>query len=118
MTEILRPSLYGSQHPIDILQETPATARRPVIVVGHCCESGDILTPAPGDSEALATRDLPDARPGDLVLIGGAGAYCSAMAAKNYNSFPEAPEVLVKQDGSLQLIRKRQTLAQILANEQ
>jgi diaminopimelate decarboxylase len=118
MTEILSPSLYGSQHPIDILQETPATARRPVIVVGHCCESGDILTPAPGDAEALATRDLPDARPGDLVLIGGAGAYCSAMAAKNYNSFPEAPEVLVKQDGSLQLIRKRQTLAQILANEQ
>jgi diaminopimelate decarboxylase len=117
MTEILRPSLYGSQHPIDILQETPNATRQPVIVVGHCCESGDILTPAPGDSEALATRELLDAQPGDLVLIGGAGAYCSAMAAKNYNSFPEAPEVMVKRDGSVHLIRKRQTLSQILANE-
>lgn len=117
MTEILRPSLYGSQHPIDLLQDAPDEARQPVIVVGHCCESGDILTPAPGDAEALATRELPVARPGDLILIGGAGAYCSTMAAKNYNSFPEAPEVLIKTDGTLSLIRKRQTLSQILANE-
>lgn len=117
MTEILRPSLYGSQHPVDILQETPGSTRKAAIVVGHCCESGDILTPAPGDAEALATRTLPEAQTGDLVLIGGAGAYCSAMAAKNYNSFPEAPEVLLKADGNFSLIRKRQTLTQILANE-
>lgn len=117
MTEILRPSLYGAQHPIDILQAEPAAERRPAIVVGHCCESGDILTPAPGDPEALATRDLPKATIGDFALVGGAGAYCAAMSAKNYNSFPEAPEVLLKADGSIQVIRKRQTLAQILANE-
>ena len=117
MTEILRPSLYGSQHPIDIIRESPGKERKPAIVVGHCCESGDILTPADGDSEALAPRDLPPAEPGDLVLIGGAGAYCSAMAAKNYNSFPEAPEVLLRETGEIRLIRRRQSLAQILQNE-
>lgn len=117
MTEILRPSLYGSQHPIAILGEAPSPRRQPVIVVGHCCESGDILTPAPGDPEALAPRDLPVAQTGDFALIGGAGAYCSAMSAKNYNSFPEAPEVLIWKDGSTRLIRKRQSLEQILANE-
>ncbi len=48
MTEILRPSLYGAQHPIEVV---PAVRqkRRPgeYVVVGHCCESGDVLTPAP-----------------------------------------------------------------------
>lgn len=117
MTEILRPSLYGAQHPIEILGKPLDAALSPAIVVGHCCESGDILTPAPGDPEALQPRPLPEAVPGDLVLIGGAGAYCSAMSAKNYNSFPEAPEVLLMEDGSWQLIRRRQSLEQILANE-
>jgi diaminopimelate decarboxylase len=116
MTEILRPSLYGAQHPIAVLGADPSQTE-PVIVVGHCCESGDILTPARGDPEALQPRQLPKAGIGDLVLIGGAGAYCASMSAKNYNSFPEAPEVLSHPDGSLQVIRKRQTLDQILANE-
>ena len=40
-------------------------------------------------------------------MIGGAGAYCSSMSTKNYNSFPEAPEVLVHNDGKLSLIRRR-----------
>jgi len=39
------------------------------------------------------------------------------MPAKNYNSFPEAPEVLLREDGSLILIRRRQTLEQMLENE-
>jgi len=52
MTEVTRPSLYGAQHPIDVL----AAGREPakVVFVGPCCESGDILTPAPGDPETLA----------------------------------------------------------------
>jgi diaminopimelate decarboxylase len=86
-------------------------------VVGHCCESGDVLTPSPGNPEALDPRTLPKARIGDLLVVGGAGAYCSAMAAKNYNSFPEAPEVMILPDGSIELIRKRQTLDQVLQNE-
>lgn len=117
MTEILRPSLYGAQHPIEILQEEPVGSSQPAIVVGHCCESGDILTPAPGDPEALAVRDLPVSQLGDYALIGGAGAYCSAMSAKNYNSFPEAPEIMLGSDGSVKVIRKRQSLDQIMANE-
>jgi diaminopimelate decarboxylase len=39
------------------------------------------------------------------------------MASKNYNSFPEAPEVLLTTDGNLRLVRRRQTLAQIVENE-
>ena len=90
---------------------------REYLVAGHCCESGDVLTPAPGDPEGLQPRLLAEARTGDLLAVGGSGAYCSGMASKNYNSFPEAAEVLQAPDGTLHLIRKRQTLDQITANE-
>jgi diaminopimelate decarboxylase len=40
------------------------------------------------------------------------------MSTKNYNSFPEAPEVLLRRDGQFALIRRRQSLEQILQNEQ
>lgn len=118
MTEILRPSMYGSQHPIIVVprveQERPA---KDYLVVGHCCESGDILTPEPDNPEGLLTRRLTEARIGDAIVIDGAGAYCAAMSAKNYNSFPEAPEVLLGSDGTFHLARRRQTLEQILQNE-
>ncbi len=115
MNEVTRPSLYGAQHPIDVL----AAGREPaeVVFVGPCCESGDILTPAPGDPEALGPRWVPRPRPGDLVLVAGAGAYCAAMSTINYNSYPQAPEVMVELDGSLRLLRRRQTFDQMLANE-
>jgi diaminopimelate decarboxylase len=115
MPEVTRPSLYGAQHPIAVL----ATGRAPadVVFVGPCCESGDILTPAPGDPEALAPRRVPEPAIGDLVLIGGAGAYCAGMATINYNSYPQAPEVMLEPDGTLRLIRRRQSLEQIWANE-
>ncbi len=118
MTEMLRPSMYGAQHPMALVAQSEE-AREPgeYLVVGHCCESGDILTPAPGNPEGLQPRTLPGPRIGDLVVIGGAGAYCASMAAKNYNSFPECAEAMLTQDGELQLIRKRQTLEQIVQNE-
>jgi diaminopimelate decarboxylase len=47
----------------------------------------------------------------------GSGAYCSGMSAKNYNSFPEAPEVLVDMEGQVHVIRERQALAQVYQNE-
>ena len=118
MTEILRPSMYGAQHPIEVVPS--ATGKRSqvkYVVVGHCCESSDALTPTPGDPEGLQPRLLPETRIGDLVVLGGAGAYCSSMAAKNYNSFPEATEVMISENGSVELIRKRQTLDQIMQNE-
>lgn len=93
MNDILRPSLYGAQHPIDILSSSEQRAE--YVVVGHNCESGDLLTPAPGDPEVLQPRLLPKAAIGDLLVVGGAGAYCASMAAHGYNSFPNAKEVLV-----------------------
>lgn len=117
MTEILRPSLYGSQHPVHLYPTSPTGRVRDYVVVGHCCESGDLISCAPGEPETLATRVLPEAAPGDLVVIGGAGAYCAGMSTKNYNSFPEAPEVLLQPGEKLRLIRRRQTLEQILQNE-
>ena len=118
MTEILRPGMYGAQHPIVVVPaQSEERGQQQYLVVGHCCESGDILTPEPDNPEGLETRLLTEARIGDAVVIGGSGAYCSAMSAKNYNSFPEAAEVLQSRDGSQQLIRRRQTLDQLLANE-
>ena len=117
MTEILRPSLYGSQHPVSILHSEPSNETREYMVVGHCCESGDILSPAPGDPELLAPRTLPVTQIGDLCVIDGAGAYCSAMSAKHYNSFPEAAEVLLDTSKTPHLIRKRQKPEELWANE-
>lgn len=118
MTEVLRPSLYGAQHPISVVPAQAGTrGQRDYLVVGHCCESGDVLTPEPGNPEGLQTRTLTEAHIGDAVVIGGSGAYCAGMAAKNYNSFPEAPEVLLDKTGQFHLIRQRQTLDQVLTNE-
>ncbi|HIG70109.1 MAG: diaminopimelate decarboxylase [Myxococcales bacterium] len=128
MTEILRPAMYGAQHPLFVVShgsrpddERPADPRDAenanYIVAGHCCESSDILTPAPGDPEALAPRPMASARIGDTLVIEGAGAYCAGMSAKNYNSFPEAAEVLITRAGEARLIRRRQTLTQSIENE-
>ena len=123
MTEVLRPSMYGAQHPLIVVPATDESEQeqRPVreaIVAGHCCESGDILTPSAGDPEALEPRTLLETKIGDYLVIEGSGAYCSGMSSKNYNSFPEAPEVLYRGlDQEPLLIRKRQTLDQIIQNE-
>ncbi len=118
MTDILRPPLYGAQHPITLFPATPRDNNSiPYLVAGHCCESSDLLSPEPGNPEGLKPRALPRAEIGDILVIGGAGAYCSAMATKNYNSFPESPEVLLDTDGHPHLIRKRQTMAQMVQNE-
>jgi diaminopimelate decarboxylase len=118
MTEVVRPAMYGAQHPIVVVPaNTQPRATNEYLVVGHCCESGDILTPEPGNPEGLKTRPLTEARIGDAIVVGGVGAYCGAMSSKNYNSFPEAPEVLLQKDRTLRLIRKRQTLNQIVMNE-
>lgn len=118
MTEIVRPSMYGAQHPIYVVPATPEPREtREYVVVGHCCESGDVLTTEPGNPECLKPRALPETRIGDLVVIGGAGAYCSAMTPKNYNSFPEAPEIMVTKAGNFRLLRRRQTMDQMVQNE-
>jgi diaminopimelate decarboxylase len=115
MTEVTRPSLYGAQHPIHVLAEGRDEVE--TVFVGPCCESGDILTPAPGDPEALGPRRGPRPAIGDLVVIGGTGAYCAAMSTFNYNSYPQAPEAMLEPDGSLRLLRRREPLDEVWRNE-
>jgi diaminopimelate decarboxylase len=115
MTEVTRPSLYGAQHPIDVLAQGREAAA--VVFVGPCCESGDILTPAPGDPEALGPRWVPRPQIGDLVVVSGAGAYCAAMSTINYNSYPRAPEAMLERDGTLRLLRRRQEPTAVWADE-
>ncbi len=119
MTELCRPSLYGAQHPMIVVPRNAkaADARTAYVAVGHCCESGDMLTPKAGDPEALEPRGMREAQIGDWLVIEGAGAYCAAMSTTNYNSFAQAPEVLLKDDGTPVVIRKRQTLEQMVQNE-
>jgi len=122
MTELLRPSLYGAQHPVVHVpiteQATHGGHDRDYILVGHCCESGDLVTPAPDEPEVLLPRALGgDVAIDDLVVIEGSGAYCSSMSTKNYNSFPEAVEAMLDEAGETHLIRKKQVLSDIWKNE-
>ncbi len=119
MTEVTRPSLYGAQHPLVVVPKEKRFDRftKDYVVVGHCCESGDILTPEKDNPEKLNTRTLRETKIGDLLVVEGVGAYCSSMSTKNYNSFPEAAEVLIDKSNTSHLIRKRQTLCQIVQNE-
>lgn len=93
MNDIIRPSMYGAQHRIEVLNA--ATEKEEYVVVGHNCETGDILTPAPGDPEGLELREMNRAAIGDTVAIHDAGAYCRSFAVHGYNSYPSAKEILV-----------------------
>lgn len=119
MTELCRPAMYGSQHPMALVPRDPqrVAGDTAYIATGHCCESGDMLTPKAGEHETLEPRPLGEAHIGDWLVIDGAGAYAAAMSTVNYNSFPQAPEILLREDGTPVLIRRRQSLDQILQNE-
>lgn len=92
MNDIIRPSMYGAQHEIEVVND--ATEKQGYVVVGHNCETGDILTPASGDPEGLEPRTLNKAAIGDLIAIHDAGAYCRSFAVHGYNSFPSAKEII------------------------
>ncbi|MFS8120229.1 MAG: hypothetical protein ACMG55_17350, partial [Microcoleus sp.] len=93
MNDIIRPSMYGAQHEINIL--TNSGKESDYVVVGHNCETGDILTPMPSDPEGLEPRRMRVAAIGDIAIIQDAGAYCANFAVKGYNSFPSAKEIIV-----------------------
>ncbi len=114
-TELMRPALYGAQHPIVVLNG--AQEEEDYVVVGHCCESGDLFTPDPSGVELVAPRRMKKAAIGDLVAIEGVGAYAASMSALHYNSFPAAAELILRDNGALELIRKRETMEQMLVNE-
>lgn len=88
MNDITRPGLYGAQHEMVVL--SGREEQQEYIVVGHCCETGDILMPAPSNPENLASRQLARAEIGDKLVIFDAGAYCQSMSLKQYNAYPDA----------------------------
>jgi len=112
---LARPILYGAYHPMSIVPADGDTHRQEtdVIVGGPLCESGDVFTQTEGGF--VATRRLPAAAIGDLLVIECAGAYGFVMGS-NYNSKPLAAEVLI-QDGAAHLIRRRQTFEEMVAGE-
>ena len=105
MSELMRPALYGSYHRIVPVRPRPGTDT-PWDVVGPICESSDVFA---------RDRLLPPLAVDDLVAILDAGAYGSVMAS-NYNRHLLPPEVLVD-EGQWALIRRRQTLDDVLALE-
>jgi len=123
MNALVRPSLYGAEHfvwpvrPGDALtpleraleprlaNEDIATLE-PADVVGPLCESSDFL---------CRDRRLPPVQPGETLAVFTAGAYGMSMAT-TYNDRPKPAEILVR-TGEAELIRRRQTLADLLAPE-
>lgn len=105
MTELIRPALYGGFHQIEPVRPR-AGGLRQYEIAGPVCESTDIVG---------RDRTLPPLEVGDLVAIRDTGAYGSAMAS-NYNRRPFPAEVMVE-DGSWRVIRKRQSIDDMLAQE-
>lgn len=113
---LIRPSMYGSYHPISIVPASGKVESRreqDVVVGGPLCESGDIFTLEEGG--VVCTRKLPVATVGDFLVLEVAGAYGFVMGS-NYNSKPLAPEILVSA-GRPYLIRARQTFEDLIRGE-
>ncbi|MBJ7284617.1 MAG: diaminopimelate decarboxylase [Akkermansiaceae bacterium] len=106
MNDLIRPALYEGHHEIVPLVEPANGVRVTVDVVGPICESGDFF---------CQDRPLADFNPGDLVALMSAGAYGFAMAS-NYNSRPLPAEILVE-GGTATLVRKRQSLDDLIEGE-
>lgn len=105
MTELMRPALYGSFHRI-VPVSPRASDESNWDVVGPICESSDVFA---------RDRSLPSLEVDDLVAVLDTGAYGAVMAS-NYNRRPLAPEILVD-DGTWTVIRRRQTIDDLLALE-
>jgi len=105
MGELIRPALYGSFHQI-VPVRPRAGADSSWDIVGPICESSDVFA---------RDRQMPPIDVGDLVAILDAGAYGSVMAS-NYNRHLLPAEVLVDA-GTWTVIRRRQTLDDVLALE-
>jgi diaminopimelate decarboxylase len=114
--ELMRPAMYGSYHEISVIAGTGDSAERKLrdsVVAGPLCESGDVFTQE--DGGIVTRRPLPDPQIGDLLVFHDTGAYGASMSS-NYNSRPLTAEVLVDH-GKARLIRRRQTVAELLALE-
>jgi diaminopimelate decarboxylase len=105
MTELIRPMMYNAFHRIEPVVRTDAPSS-PVHIVGPLCESSDTLG---------KDRVIPRPNVGDLFAVLDAGAYGSVMAS-NYNRRLMPAEVMVE-NGAARIIRRRQTLDDVLALE-
>jgi diaminopimelate decarboxylase len=105
MTELIRPMLYNAFHRIEHVQ-APDRPEVTCDVVGPLCETSDTL----GKDRRLAEPAV-----GDLMAVCDTGAYAAVMAS-NYNRRLMAAEVLIE-DGAWRVIRRRQTIDDLLALE-
>lgn len=100
MNDLIRPAFYGSHHMVLPVKAESRTGKlMKADIVGPICETGDYLA---------RDAEIPSGiKPGDLLVIASAGAYCFSMSS-NYNSRPRPCEVMVegKKDS---VIRKRES---------
>ena len=101
---LIRPMFYGSQHHIENISN-PKGKERFYTVVGYICETDTFAQ----------NRRIAEITEGDMLCFRNAGAYCFSMAS-NYNSRYKPAEVLWK-DGKGILIRKRETIDDLLKNQ-
>jgi diaminopimelate decarboxylase len=106
MNDLIRPSLYKAYHEIVAVRPNDSLVPENVDVVGPICETGDFFA---------RDRNLPSVEEGGLLALLDAGAYGMVLAS-NYNTRPRPAEVLV-QGRTAKLVRRRETTADLLANE-
>lgn len=107
MSDNARPALYGADFSARIVSRTSPAAPALSRVVGHHCESGDIVV----DAEYLPA----DITPGDLLAVPATGAYCFSLAS-NYNYTPRPPVVAVR-DGEARVIVRGETVEDLLSRD-
>ena len=105
MNHFIRPMFYDAYHHIENISN-PRGKLRFYSVVGYICETDTLGS----------NRRIKEIREGDILCFNNAGAYCFSMAS-NYNSRYRPAEVLVK-NGKDYLIRKRETIEDILRNQE
>jgi diaminopimelate decarboxylase len=100
MSALMRPGMYGAYHHIDVLGKSPEILGTKVVdVVGSLCENID---------KFAVQRKLPPVEDGDLLIIHDTGAHGHAMGF-NYNARLRPQELMLRQDGSVELIRRKET---------
>ena len=106
MGDNIRPKLYGARYEAFLTSDPERSTDGTVTIAGKYCESTDIL---------ISDIAMPPLKPGDVIAVPAAGAYCLAMAS-NYNGMPR-PEVLMLRDGEARVMRRRETLDDLVASE-
>ena len=96
---LMRPAMYGAYHHITVLGKEDAILDHVYDVTGGLCENND---------KFAVERSLPEIQIGDIVAIHDTGAHGFSMGY-NYNGKLRSAEVLLKKDGSFQLIRRAET---------